>query len=56
VHPTKLRARDGEDLDGMTIALDSKRQELELVRSSFSLCLIVWDVLIGFAFGFGRDS
>jgi hypothetical protein len=37
VHPTKLRARDGEDLDGMNIALDSKQQELELVCSFFVL-------------------
>jgi hypothetical protein len=39
VHLANLRTRDGEDLGGMIIALDSKQQELELVRSSFSLSL-----------------
>ena len=32
VHLAKQRTQDREDLNGMNIALDSKQQELELVR------------------------
>jgi hypothetical protein len=50
VHLTKLCARDREDLNGMNIALDSKQQEVQLVRSSFVffLFLILEVVLIEF--------
>lgn len=34
---TKQRAQDKEDLQGLNIALDSKQQELELVRRSLPL-------------------
>jgi hypothetical protein len=37
VQLTKQRAKDKEDLQGMNIALDSKQQELELVRISSGL-------------------
>lgn len=38
VQITKQRAQDKQDLEGMNIALDSKQQELELVRVYFFPC------------------
>lgn len=41
VHLTKQRAQDKEDMQGINIALDSKQQELELVRASVSAIALV---------------
>lgn len=41
VQLAKQRAQDKADMDGLNIALDSKQQELELVRLLLLLCLRV---------------
>jgi chromosome segregation ATPase len=41
VQLTKQRAQDKEDMQGINIALDSKQQELELVRDSISVITLV---------------